>query len=1576
VQALIKNGTVVDTKAMLDDDATVWCDFALDESCAEAVQSAVASAPKLGPPALRAAILARAPSLVIKLLNLNVALDEGTRETFLADSAWRDFVVEESCEEAVDCVVAATPSLSSIALTAAISAQKPEIVARLLHSGMRLDEDAQGALLGDDSMQWRSFAVRSSCADAVVRVVKATPSLGSSALEAMVLAHIDMPSGDSMDHAIAIVTQLIELGVQVDQHARDSFLDNRAKGWRAFVKKVKCTPSIDPLIKNEPRLGPHALHVSLDEGLFEASLRLLNELKVSLDDWLFEELCAVSPKDKSTLWHQIVTVRDDPHVLIVIEKLAHANRGLLEKLDGESRTAYQHSIGEARKAMRRAAYFGGRYKVLDTVPVHQSRTCVVVLASDESDDKRLKASSMVVIKLMRHREQFEREVRAREQGLDSRFVVPILKSSNDKKLCARWEQDAEREGYPNYKYGIVLEHGKRNLMVALVQEHMNISQIRKMVRQFVQALGHMHAHNQIHADFKPLNGLRTNQGTWKLIDFDATVARGDFVGAKTSTSWNPPEMMTKIGGRIVVRARHETSHGSSQSNAGFDYELLKADPSFDWWSLGCLFYRALGGQPLFSSDDRDNLRDAREHDRLWSWNDQDLDAASREINFFMAATHQVDRLTRVAACDLLVWLLQPKPENRPSSSAEILSHAFFAREYIQDRIFSFTGRCTKFTRSLLTSHLFMTIAHHGGTCMSSLHVAAAVGAQNTTRSLLDRGMLPTSQRHLLHKTPVHLAAEGLRDNTLQLLLDHNAVLPRDQRGTESVSNIQDKSRNAPIHSMLHLNLDGLLTSQVRRWQVAFRMLFHLTDPTHTDHLGRTVLDIIKASSLENMKGLFEELRDIQRGKLFTHLSPVPWKLGASAGDQGGTSAEPTFEGWIRQKYLDQLFPELDDRSRKEFEVALDALYYVSGVEFLNSCVSFTPKQLPDHFVIVDSRGVMTRPPTMIVARWKRVRENLSKLLNKGEIAFFKAVLESCDRRTLITDFWYEKELGSGGFGTVCLAYNRHSATQRRAIKMVIPDGGAGSEKFTEALVETELQQRMSTSDFIAKIHIWGYAGKNMLWVLMDYAQFGSMRSFIKPNAGICWPDQDDCEFQPHLCNRWMEEIASALGHLRDMLVIHRDIKPENLLLFKSDNAIVAKLTDFGLAIKADDTKRDYGWAGTKNYMAPEILLCLAYSYEVDTWSYGITVFEMLTGKDPARDTDILALKSEADITLRIEDSTRKLDQHASTKRAAVFGIAGPKAANLLAFILRIRPSERPSPSEIVEYLYGSNYGMQQARRGSTGLDSMRRIKLVDSPNHVTRKMNVSGIEGNNVSNASSAQPPGKAERNGELLTQLEVKDLEIKTLATLNARQSSEFAKQHAQAEHRAQELTQALADKDAEIAALRAQVPVGALARNRALRPSEDGTPPESVTREPSSPVPDKAHTAHGFDYDDANTPKAPAARARKGRHHASHPSRVASVARYFPGKYGSPQPPPTGSPQHRHDRGAAEQAAAARWSTSLDVTAKAVIMSSPTPPHSAPSNTEGPKTKPVEFISWSAERPKIPRPITPVLHAKGHRR
>jgi len=102
---------------------------------------------------------------------------------------------------------------------------------------------------------------------------------------------------------------------------------------------------------------------------------------------------------------------------------------------------------------------------------------------------------------------------------------------------------------------------------------------------------YLHGICYVHGDIKPHNVVRDMMGgnvTWKAIDFDACTKIGDTVGLKLTTGSAPPEMLKivkgqEVGGESLSKSkiilRQPGVGGLNKS------ELVKADPSFDAWSL-------------------------------------------------------------------------------------------------------------------------------------------------------------------------------------------------------------------------------------------------------------------------------------------------------------------------------------------------------------------------------------------------------------------------------------------------------------------------------------------------------------------------------------------------------------------------------------------------------------------------------------------------------------------------------------------------------------------------------------------------------------------------------------------------------------------------------------------------------------------------------------------------------------------------------------------------------------------------------------------------------------------------------
>lgn len=98
------------------------------------------------------------------------------------------------------------------------------------------------------------------------------------------------------------------------------------------------------------------------------------------------------------------------------------------------------------------------------------------------------------------------------------------------------------------------------------------------------------------------------------------------------------------------------------------------------------------------------------------------------------------------------------------------------------------------------------------------------------------------------------------------------------------------------------------------------------------------------------------------------------------------------------------------------------------------------------------------------------------------------------------------------------------------------------------------------------------------------------------------------------------DVCAALSHAHEERIVHRDIKPSNIMV-TTDGEV--KITDFGIARIVDDTVGTLTGTslGTAEYMSPEQVRGEKVDERSDTYSLGVVLYQMLTGKVPFAGTD-------------------------------------------------------------------------------------------------------------------------------------------------------------------------------------------------------------------------------------------------------------------------------------------------------------------------------------------------------------------
>lgn len=200
------------------------------------------------------------------------------------------------------------------------------------------------------------------------------------------------------------------------------------------------------------------------------------------------------------------------------------------------------------------------------------------------------------------------------------------------------------------------------------------------------------------------------------------------------------------------------------------------------------------------------------------------------------------------------------------------------------------------------------------------------------------------------------------------------------------------------------------------------------------------------------------------------------------------------------------------------------------------------------------------------------------------------------------DFEYFKVLGRGTFGKVYLV-KKKEAKQLLAMKILKKSVIISKNEVKHTQTERQLLEKIN-HPFIVEL-FYAFQDEQHLYLVTEFMQGGELFFHLHKERFFT---NERMKF--YAC-----EIILALGHIHANNFIYRDLKLENILLDKDGHI---KLTDFGLSKMLNEYGKSQPKTicGTPEYLAPEILQETGYEKSVDWWSFGILLYEMLTGKSP------------------------------------------------------------------------------------------------------------------------------------------------------------------------------------------------------------------------------------------------------------------------------------------------------------------------------------------------------------------------
>jgi len=203
-------------------------------------------------------------------------------------------------------------------------------------------------------------------------------------------------------------------------------------------------------------------------------------------------------------------------------------------------------------------------------------------------------------------------------------------------------------------------------------------------------------------------------------------------------------------------------------------------------------------------------------------------------------------------------------------------------------------------------------------------------------------------------------------------------------------------------------------------------------------------------------------------------------------------------------------------------------------------------------------------------------------------------------------------VGSGAMATVYKAYDLR--LQRIvALKILHEHLSSNAELRLRFEQEAKLAARIDHPN-VVRIYDFGVDAQGQLFIVSEFIDGRSLTIALRQYMNHSSP----C-LHPVLAALVALEIARGMEAAHKHSVIHRDLKPDNVLVHSNGDV---KLTDFGVARPFDSSMTQVGqFIGSLTYASPEQVQSGKVDARSDIFSFGVILFEILTGQLPFRSSN-------------------------------------------------------------------------------------------------------------------------------------------------------------------------------------------------------------------------------------------------------------------------------------------------------------------------------------------------------------------